>query len=240
MIASYSEGFIFIKTKKTASTSVEIVLSGWCSGRDVCTRLTAEDEIIRRDYGCGPRNFCRDPELEQLHLETISGGEVDEIARSNRMLRNHMRFRPHQSAMAVREELPDLWAKAFRFTISRHPYEVAVSQAFWKLSRRHGGDAAKWEEVLESIVETGAYANHELYMEEGQLLVDEVLAFERLWSELGQIAERLGKPFPDSPPRAKTSHRVDRRPAAEILTQSQKSRIAERCRVEFELMGYQR
>jgi hypothetical protein len=240
VIASYTNNFIFIKTRKTAGTSVEIVLSLWCSGRDVCSKISAEDEITRLSYGGSPRNFCHNPEVERAHLDIIAAGNVDDIARANRQLRKATRFRPHQSAAMVRDALPDLWESAFRFTISRHPYEVVVSQAFWALDRRFGGDASNWSDALETVLEECQYLNHELYSENGQLLVDKVLRFENLWSELGQIAtERFHRTIPSVPPQAKTRHRKDHRPASEILTDNQKSRIVERCKFEFELMGYE-
>ena len=37
MIASFSRGFVFIKGRKTAGTSIEIALSRFCSEGDVIT-----------------------------------------------------------------------------------------------------------------------------------------------------------------------------------------------------------
>jgi hypothetical protein len=40
-------------------------------------------------------------------------------------------------------------------------------------------------------------------------------------------------------PRLKSKSRVDSRPAKEILTEEQKQIVFERCRQEFEILGYE-
>jgi hypothetical protein len=48
-----------------------------------------------------------------------------------------------------------------------------------------------------------------------------------------------GLPILSRLPRANSHQRKDRRPASEILTPAQKSRIQETCREEFALYGYE-
>ena len=58
MIISHLHKFIFIKTKKTASTSIEVGLSGICGPRDSITPLMQPDEARRRKMGYrGMQNF---------------------------------------------------------------------------------------------------------------------------------------------------------------------------------------
>ena len=44
VIASHQHRFIFLKTRKTAGTSVEIALSKVCGPDDVITEISPEDE----------------------------------------------------------------------------------------------------------------------------------------------------------------------------------------------------
>ncbi len=50
MIVSHKHKFIFIKTRKTAGTSVEIALSKICGKNDILTPISPKDEIYRQEY----------------------------------------------------------------------------------------------------------------------------------------------------------------------------------------------
>ena len=57
MIINHKYKFIFIKSFKTAGTSLEIALSKFCSENDIITTIVEEDEKIRKKIGySGPRN----------------------------------------------------------------------------------------------------------------------------------------------------------------------------------------
>ena len=47
MILSHERKFIFLRTKKTAGTSIELALSDLCGPDDIITPLTGEDEARR-------------------------------------------------------------------------------------------------------------------------------------------------------------------------------------------------
>ena len=65
MIISHRHKFIFLKTSKTAGTSIEIALSQICGEEDVITPLAKEDEELRRLLSCrSSQNYL--PELSRL------------------------------------------------------------------------------------------------------------------------------------------------------------------------------
>jgi hypothetical protein len=47
MIISHEHKFIFLKTKKTAGTSIELAVSQLCGPDDVITPLAMADEVLR-------------------------------------------------------------------------------------------------------------------------------------------------------------------------------------------------
>ena len=60
MIISHKYKFIFLKTSKTAGTSIEIALSKFCEGDDIITPISPKDEDIRQNLGyLGPQNYTR-------------------------------------------------------------------------------------------------------------------------------------------------------------------------------------
>ena len=60
MIISHKYKFIFLKTKKTAGTSIEISLSRYCGNNDIITPISIRDEAIRKLLGKKPQNFTTD------------------------------------------------------------------------------------------------------------------------------------------------------------------------------------
>ena len=60
-IVSYNKNFIFIKTNKTAETSMEVALSKFCGAEDVITPISrfGEDVIWLRSFKTGKGTFTR-------------------------------------------------------------------------------------------------------------------------------------------------------------------------------------
>lgn len=210
MIASYSKNFIFLKTRKTAGTSVEAVLSSWCSGKDVVTPFSAADEPFRQQLGGKPMNY-----------KSWFG----------------RKYRNHATATEVKRANPELWNSAFKFTIERHPYERVVSRAYWWMHKYNRTD---FDQEISRILETPKWvSNSDIYCIDGKVAVDEVIIFDTLWPRLAEIAgTRWGCTLPDTLPRAKGSYRTDRRPAREILSERQKERIYEIERQTFDRFGF--
>jgi hypothetical protein len=212
MIASFSRNFIFIKPRKAGGTSLEIVLSAACSGRDVCTPISPADEPLRAEHGGRARN----------HRDWLG----------------RRKFYNHMPCAEVERLLPQLWRTAFRFTVERHPYEKVVSLA-WFRAGSDGGSGSRIAAQIESEIARGDYLNHPLYTIGGRVAVDEVWEFDRLSNHVRVAAQRLGLDPEAALPRAKSGFRKDKRPAVEVLTSAQRRRIRDDAAFEFELMGYE-
>jgi hypothetical protein len=226
MICSRRHGFLFLKTTKTAGTSVELGLAGICGPEDVITRLTPQDEVLRRQLGVpGPQN-------DRFPLSAWRAGDLWRFLREG----HKKKFYNHIGAAEARTLLGEAgWGSSFKFAIERNPWDRLLSFFHWQQSR----NAA---ETLESFVARGAVERmHErgwgLYTVGERLAVDRVIRFEALDQELARIAAELGF-APVVLPRAKSGLRSDRRPYQEVLGADVRDRVARICAPEIEMMDY--
>jgi hypothetical protein len=141
-------------------------------------------------------------------------------------------FGMHVPACEIRE----------RFTSERHPYERAISLAYFRFGSRleRGRPSGSFPELLDETVKKGNCAGAVYDTIDGQVIVDDFIRYESLGADLQRISQRIGVVIPDELPKAKTTYRQDQRPARDILTTAQKETVYSFCRTEFELLGYER
>jgi len=234
MIVSYSRKFIFIKTKKTASTSVEAVLASGCGREDVISKA---DDVFYPGSNI-PIAGRLDPEAAPPAPRTYRQFRAQR--KQTRGARKRGEFYSHMTAEEIKERVdPRFWEEAFKLTVERHPYEKAVSQAYYRLNKhnRRGEDFA---EFLDRTIRKGGFAGYPIWTIGGDVAVDAFIRYESLETDLKSACERLGIAFPNELPRMKSRTRKDTRPAREILTDEQKRIVYELCQKDFEVLGYER
>ncbi|HET6616578.1 MAG TPA: sulfotransferase family 2 domain-containing protein [Gemmatimonadota bacterium] len=227
MILSHRHRFIFVKTKRTAGTSLEIALSALCGPEDVITPITAPDEADRRRLGYrGPQNLRPPPRSP--------GRRLVDLARR----RKAPRFRNHMPAARIRALLPrSTWDTYFKFCFDRNPWDRAISLYYWLGGQRRFDSIA---DFLRSGVER-PLSNFDRYAIDGRVAVDRVFRYEDMEEALGQISRRLDLARPLTLPdqRAKGTSRTDRRPYRDVLTEEERDLIADLCAREIRLLGYE-
>jgi hypothetical protein len=152
--------------------------------------------------------------------------------------------RAHTEASEIRDMVPrKFWKSAFKFTSERHPYEKAVSLTYYRMGK-HGkstrAETSSFEEMLDKVISGEGYCGYRYYSINGRPIVDDFIRQENLMADLKRIGEKLGLAIPDELPRRKGQFREDMRPAREILSAEQRDIIYEKCKPEFELLGYER
>lgn len=228
MIISHQYKFIFLKTNKTAGTSIEIALSKFLGPDDIITPISPEDEVTRSELGCrGAQNYLASlPEYRWTDVATLIG---------RRKLKK--RFYNHISAADVRALVgEEIWRSYYKFCFERDPWDRFVSLYYWIYKSE---PRPSIQEFLDSdrplILKRRGY---ELYTINRQLAVDKVCRFEKLAEELEEVRLRVGLPEPLILPRAKSRFRSDKRSPREILSESQQAQIAEIFKEEIEMFGY--
>lgn len=226
MIGSRKHGFIFIKTMKTAGTSIELALGPHCGPDDIVTPINVRFDRERVGQGVLPRNFGK-PDIEARYVAALRARDkkaAKDAIQENRETGLPSHAFPSQVIAAVGA---DFWESAFKFTSERHPYEKALSLA-----------GMRRIDVDFIVHEDRRYVGHSRYLHRGRLLVDRVILFNHLAEDVADIMGRFGLPAPDLP-RARVTER-DRRPPCEQLTAAQRAFIYEQCAPEFEIFGWKR
>jgi hypothetical protein len=227
VIISHEHRFIFVKTMKTAGTSVEVFLSTFCGPGDVVTPIhpPVPPHEPRNDRGW----FNPLPE--------IVAARGHQARESLGTWRRRMRFYNHIPAYAARARIGRaVWDDYFVFTIERNPWEKVLSHYAMLADL---GYVRSLDEYLAR--RPGLPLNLPLYTDprNGRLLVDRVLRYESLDHDLGETCATLGLGWPGTlAVRAKSEHRVDRAPAADVFTDAQRDLVAKLFAAEIASHGY--
>jgi hypothetical protein len=209
VIVSHRHRFIFLKTRKTAGTSIEIALSKVCGPDDIITKISPEDEQLRREWGGrGPQNY--------------------EATSDRRRAYNHM------PARAVRRLVGrEVWRGYFKFTVERNPWDAFASSYFYTV--RGLERPPSFSEFFPCIEEYKR--SFDIYRIKGRVAVDMVCRYEQLATDLEVVRQRLGLPDPLELPRAKSGLRGGRH-YRELYSPAEALRVHELYADTVETFGY--
>jgi len=195
--------FIFMKTHKTASTSVEMYFERFC---------------------VPPERFLGTESVPQIvSAAGVVGGRRDGKRRGD-LWYNHM------PAERVRELLgAETWARYFRFATVRNPFSQMLSNFFWLTHRRPPTDDAAFAKARRAFARfvTGPLLwrrkwSNDLHIVgiDGRVEMDRLIRFEHLAADTAAVCAHLGLPFdPALMPHTKRARQSGRRYAlAEYYT----------------------
>jgi hypothetical protein len=226
MIVSHTHRFVFLKSRKTAGTSVEAALSSLCSGDDVVSRV-------------GDISWNRTHEGERIHQAM-----------------NHKGFRQHEPALSVREKFPGkVWEEYFKFSITRNPWDRVVSLFFWRTKKPKkypkiylpprkpwhflvpkGIREKRIREGFSQFVEDIDETNDEFYFIGNRLCVDHVIRFENLQGDFDEVCRKLGLPRRELP-RLKTGFNTKSH-YSRLYSDRTREIVGRRHRNDIEQFGY--
>lgn len=176
MLVSHRYRFIFLKSVKTAGTSVESHFEKYCYPHGEWKPSHYTEEYINLETGIvGYRGLNRTSEHK---------------------------FYNHMPASQLRSSLgQDIWNSYFKFTVVRNPFDRLVSYFYHvEMARKSnykampGGDVAKFRRWLRT---TGGVSDKHIYTIGDRLAVDNVIRFESLKDSIGLIRNKLDLPSID-------------------------------------------
>lgn len=227
MIINHKYKFIFIKTKKTAGTSIEIALSEFCGKDDVITPIgQEEDEWKRRQMGfIGPQNFLVPLKFHQIKSwpRRLVTGE-------------RKRFYNHAPAARIEKNVDrSIWDNYFKFCFERNPFDKVISRYYWH--RHYLRIDQQINEYINKSTED-VLSDWHLYSIEDKVAVDFVGRYENIVGDLAAIAQKLKLPKSIKLPKAKAAFRLNRSHYSEVLDAQSRARIEHVCAKEIEAFNY--
>ncbi|MEL4893927.1 sulfotransferase family 2 domain-containing protein [Crocosphaera sp. Alani8] len=228
MIISHKNKFIFIKTEKTAGTSIEIALSKYCGPDDVITPIIPEDELIRKKLNYrGPQNY-------KIPLTKYSMSDFVQAIQD----RERLEFYNHASASYIMKYVDQkIWNSYFKFCFERNPWDKVVSYYYF-ITTRQGKSQLSITDFVHSI-SIEKIKGFKLYTRSSDIVVDKVFKYEYLDESLKEIKERIGLQGVPNLPNAKGGYRKDKRSYKDILSEKDKERIAKVFAKEISYFDYQ-
>jgi hypothetical protein len=226
MIISHQHKFIFIKTAKTASTSIEIFLSPQCGPADIVTPIVPPVE------GHQPRNYKGFVNPIPALLE-----RPERLLTALRYAFSARKFYNHMPASLVQKHVPArVWNRYFKFCVERNPWDKVLSHYHMQASR--AGASFSLDEYLAQGKFPINYFRYTGASGE-KIIVDRVLRYENLDRELAEVFAQLNVRFDGSlGVRAKSGYRTDRRPHQLVFNEEQRRIVEQAFAKEIELHGY--
>lgn len=179
MIISHQHKFIFVKTRKTAGTSLQEALAAACGPEDVVTPTGIDKGSYHpRNYQGRVNPFTYLLARPRVH----SLKKIRELRRTGQRIFDHM-------SLAELFALPEAqaWRGYYKFCIERNPYDKMVSRYYWKY--RGKAERPSFETFLER---TKDVSDIRLYELDGKIAVDRIGRYETLQSDVADICRSLG------------------------------------------------
>jgi hypothetical protein len=214
MIVSHKYRFIFLRTEKTASSSLVTALQSVLDETDQQATMSrpAWAKFSPIHHGALKHHF---PQWFGLHT--------------------------HASASQVRDVLGrKIFDSYFKFTVERNPWDRQVSlyaHRQWK----KGKPADHFDRDMQSLIyRSTQYVrldNWSIYAIGREIVADRVLRYERLDEEIGELIAMLGIPKPLDMPRLR-KYTADRPHYSTYYSEATRDRVAAWYTKEIEALGY--
>jgi hypothetical protein len=243
MIISHKHKFIFVKTAKTAGTSIEVFLDQYCGEEDILTPFAFPEENHR------PRNykglFNPFPTIKQkFGTDSLSWVELGSVLKN---FLTFQRFYHHIPAYKIRRRVEEeVWNNYYKFTVERNPWEKVISG--WFYYRNSYNKDVTLNEYLKFCKRrikrrgrgTGVCPyNYPNYTDPktGEILVDRIILYEELGEGLSEVLEEIGI-SPETNLDIYAKKGSEREKYTEYYTREQKEFVRDMFVKEIELHGY--
>jgi len=243
MLVSHKKQFIFIKTRKTAGTSVESYFKPYCMPDGEC----------EQSFSC----------FEYISEAGIVGFRSKGYRKGNFELKRPI-FHTHMPAPEIRDLLgQNIWNHYFKFTVIRNPYDKMVSGFYFRKKQKENhnyfqktkalignlldigspisrikGDT-EVEQFRSWVKKGGKIIDQDNFLIDGKECVDFFIRFENLYEDIGYVCDRLSIPYePSRIPMCKKGIRNNRIPVRDYYDKETKELVQKIYAWEIDRFGY--
>ncbi len=172
MIISHKHKFIFLKSRKTAGSSIQVTLSKYCGS----------DDIITGQY-----------------LDGVDDNSHSTGFNMDKFYTNHPHPEIIPTKLFIEQNMnPKIWNEYFKFAFVRNPYEIAVSRYFWERRGKGNVEACSVEDfrrwVKFDLLNKDYDWLHKYISINDNIELDYIGRYENLSEDYNYICDRLDLP----------------------------------------------
>jgi len=219
MIISHKYKFIFIRVRKTASSSMQVALSKFCGPLCIISKLDGMEEKVSGIKS--KNNWCYMTSRKPVFYNHIPAFRIKEMIA-------HMNT--------------NIWDDYFKFCFERNPWDKAISSFWWNRPKSKVTEREKLNEfIMHAMFPT--FSDWRLYTDEQkeEVIVDKVFKYEEMDESFRYLEKRLNFPekivMPEK--RYKGSVRKNYNHYREVLTKEENERIKKVFNKEIKEFGYE-
>jgi len=232
IIVSHQHKFIFLKTAKTAGTSLQMALEKVCGDDDVCAPITQKKESRPGEEGYRARNDKGFFIPKAMYAGRWNEKWWSEFKRSLK----GQKYKSHMPANRVKNLVgKEVWDSYFKFSIERNPWDKVVSGYHFAL--RNPKNEMPFDDWVKTQLKSSDGTN--FYMIDDEYVLDHMIRYENLREDFGQIMKKLGIDNPPELPRAKSEFRKNNnKPYQTYYTSEMRGYVAKKFATPIKLFGY--
>ena len=249
VIISHKHKFIYIKTRKTASTSLQVLLAEYCGKEDIITPIrdhTTKEGILYNERSKNYKGIISYLYLIKNRVRIFSNKK--NLRNFFKIIKNFLvngnfvhilkgflgKFRSHMSAEKVKMKVGNtIWNEYFKFTFERNPWDKLVS--FYS-HLKPGIPFEGWIKTVK-LSPNKQPINYPLYSIENKIALNFIGTYENLRRDLEYIFTKLALPIKELP-KERANYRKDKENYRKYYDKLTKKLVEQNYSKEIKLFGY--